>query len=378
MNEKISNFFKNFDWSAGSIARVCGVVLIGLVALSVGLTIFGTLLSFGMRTTQTIREAVFPTYTSISNSPPPMARMMAPMGGAMGMVDSYAKKMSYGDGDAEGIAMDMAMPIEQMIAPQPYPHVNGSRNAELYQREGYSATYETRKYKETCEAIEGLKPLAYVIFDSANQAEKYCSYGFRVEKLHADEIVGTLKAFNPKEWNVSTYSVAQGIENTEDRIQILKRRLSSTESTLAEVEQSFARLSSLATQGGKVADLTNIISQKLSMVERLTNEKLSLEEQIRQLTGGKSDQIDETVYAHFSVSVTKWSAIDWQSMKDSWRYRIQETVRSMSDTLSSIVLTVPSIILTLMWYALVLALLILSGTIFIKYMLIAVKKLWNN
>lgn len=368
MFEKIQNYIKNFDWSVGSLMKVFGIGMLSLVALTVGFTILGALLSFGQRTISMIN----PSYGELSYSsargisaPSMMMQKVAnimPMGGGAMMEESY------------GVSADMAMPMPGMM---PMPQVNGSRNAELYQRAGYSASYETRKFKETCTAIEELKPLGYVLFDSANNGERYCNYSFRVEKEKTDEIVAKLKALNPKDWNVSVESVAQGIENTSDRVDILKRRLVSIEATLDEAEAAFARLSALATQNARVTDLTNIITQKLAMVERLTNEKLSLEEQIRQYSGGKDDQIEQTTYSHFSVSVSKWNAVDWQSLKDTWKYKVQETLRSMSDTLASILLTIPALVLSFLWYGLVFAITILSLTVFVKYMMKAVKAIWN-
>lgn len=369
MLEKIQAYIKNFDWSVGSIMKVFGIGMLALVALTVGFTILGALLSFGQRTISMINPSYGePSYSSMRGISAPSMMMQkvanfAPMGGGTMMAEE-----SY------GVSADMAIGMPSMM---PIPQVNGSRNAELYQRAGYSASYETRKFKETCTAIEDLKPLSYVLFDSANNGERYCSYSFRVEKENTDEIIAKLKALNPKDWNVSVESVAQGIENTSDRVDILKRRLASIEATLDEAEAAFARLSALATQNARVTDLTNIITQKLSMVERLTNEKLSLEEQIRQYSGGKDDQIEQTTYSHFSVSVSKWNAIDWQSLKDTWNYKIQETLRSMSDTLASIILTIPALILTFIWYGLVFALSILAITLFAKYMLKAIKTIWN-
>lgn len=372
MLEKIQTFIKNFDWSATSLLKVSGIALATLVALSVGLTIFGVLLSFGQRTVMSIAPQGYDgSYASTRSAMPSMMQKVAnyaPMGGGSYGVDS---DVSYSE------SADMVMSAPGMMMAPPMPSVNGSRNAELYQRAGYSASYETRKFKETCTAIEDLKPLSYVLFDSASNGERYCSYSFRVEKEKTEEVIAKLKALNPKDWNVSIESVAQGIENTSDRVDILKRRLASIDETLKEAEVAFARLSALATQNARVTDLTNIITQKLSMVERLTNEKLSLEEQIRQYSGGKDDQIEETTYSHFSVSVSKWSAIDWQSLKDSWKYKVQNTLRDISDTLASILLTIPALILTFIWYGLVFGLSILSLAVFAKFMMKFVMKIWN-
>jgi uncharacterized membrane protein len=49
----------------------------------------------------------------------------------------------------------------------------------------------------------------------------------------------------------------------------------------------------------------------------------------------------------------------------------------MSDTLAAIFLSIPALALSLLWYGLVFAIIILSLTIFAKYMMKAVKAIWN-
>jgi hypothetical protein len=157
----------------------------------------------------------------------------------------------------------------------------------------------------------------------------------------------------------------------------LERRLASIDQTLKEAEAAFSKLTIEATQSGRVSDLTAIITERLSTVERLTNEKLSLEEQIHQLSGNSSDQIDETKYAYFTVTVSQWSYIDWQSIKDGWRSKLQSTIWDMNETLAAIVLSIPSFILTLVWYALYIGILVIAGTAFVKLMMIVVRAIWK-
>jgi uncharacterized phage infection (PIP) family protein YhgE len=217
-----------------------------------------------------------------------------------------------------------------------------------------------------------------VIFDSSNQSEYGCNYEFRVEKEKTDEIVAKLKDLNPKDWSVYTSTVAQGIEDTSDRIATLKTRLTSLNDTLAQAESAYNKLVVLATKSGKVGDLANILNSKLTTIERLTNDKLSLEEQIKQYSGGNDDLMDETAYTHFSVSVQKITIVDWRQLGDEWRNALQATVRELSQIVSWILLGLPALILSLVWYGLVFGICIIALAFFAKVLWKAVLKIWNS
>lgn len=314
---------------------------------------------------------------------------------------SYAERAVYGSGAngmatnyvAEDVAYDMAVPqmgygsisAKVMSAPSsigmpvlpPMPTVNGSRNAEKYERTGYSASYETRHLDEVCDAVEALKPLSYVLFDNANRGKRQCSYSFRVEGAKSDAVVATLKALDPKEFTVSIDTMAQQIENTEDQKEALTRRIASVESTLKEAEVAYARLTTLATQNGKVSDLTEIITQKLAMVERLTNERMNLEEQLRQLANTKTQQVDETAYTHISVYAQKRTVVDWQNIRDAWRASLAHMVYSVSGTLSDILFGLPLLIVWVLWVALFGGVSILALVVFVKYAWLWAQKVWK-
>jgi hypothetical protein len=104
------------------------------------------------------------------------------------------------------------------------------------------------------------------------------------------------------------------------------------------------------------------------MVERLTNEKLSLEEQIRQATNSKTDQVDETAYAHFNVSVLKRELVNWQNIRDMWREALENTVRDVSVLMSNIVLWLPVLLVQIVFWALFGGISLLAFVVFVKYM----------
>lgn len=362
MLNSIILFFKQFDWSWSSLLKVAASIVFVLLVLSVISSMF-----FGSSRFQNGYGGSSFGEMAIKAIPP---------------MPSFAPSLDrYSDGMGGGYGYDAAVSVESqaMLAPQWIPQtVNGGRNSEQFEREGYSAQYESRNIEKTCSTIESLKPKAYVLFDSANQSEYGCDYAFRVEKAKADEIVSFLKELHPKTWSTSVVTVAQGIEDSKERIAILKTRLQSLNDTLIQVERSYNQLVALATRNEKVGDLATILNNKLTMIERLTNDKLSLEEQIRQATGGSEDQIDETAYTHFSVSVQKVTIVDWKQIKDNWRNALQSTVYDISQTLSWIIFFIPALLVTMLWYGIVIALVVLALTVFVKLLWRVVVKIWND
>ncbi|MFZ2593378.1 MAG: hypothetical protein WAX38_01225 [Minisyncoccia bacterium] len=371
MYEQISQYFKNMTWSVRSLFSTLAVACIGFFILALGITILGTAFRFAFG------GGLGSVIGGVSSSPRAMMAMKAPAPSLMeqgmnyGSAGGGAYDASYADESYSGLG------IPAIIAPQMMQTVNGSRNSEKYQQEGYAASYETRHLKDTCAKIEALKPLEYVLFDSASQSDNYCSYSFRVEKKRAEEIVSVLKGLGPKDWSVHIQTVAQNIENTEDRVAVLKRRLASVEETLIEVETAYKGVTSAAVQSGRVVDLGSLVTQKLSMIERLSNEKLSIEEQIHQMTGSKDDQIDQTTYASFSVSISKWQAIDWQNISDEWKRNLNATVSDVNRTLSYIVLALPALMVNMIWYGLVIFIVLISLVFFVKHTWALVKRIWN-
>lgn len=344
MIQALLSFIGETGWTVRAVAKITAMALGAVIALSIGIAVLSTVarVAFSGWTPDTVMQGVAPMVA-------PSASMG--YGGVAGMAEMAS---DYMGGDVYGtkmanVAYDTSSSI---IAPMPPMAVNGSRNAEKYERTDYSANFMTRRFTETCDAVEAWKPLEYVIFDTANRSEQNCWYAFRVATAHADEVLAKVKALKPDDMSVNVQTVAQSIENTADRITILKRRLASVDATLASAERAYDQAIG-EVRGSSVGNLGALVTDKLNTVERLTNEKLSLDEQISSLEQGKDDQLDETAYTHFSVSVSKVSFIDWKSLGDKWRYAVQQAVNDVSDIFSGILLSIPVFALRIVWFALV-------------------------
>jgi hypothetical protein len=379
MFDSLRSFWQGFDWSWNTLAKIAvGVVFIMLVISLAGQAFFGA--QFGGKYGRTVSYDDDAAYSGGGNFIGKLLPSSTSSMGGGGSVGYAARDAFYSVKEEMAPGVAAMPPMDYSVAQvAPWmPSVNGTRNSEKYERTGYSATYETGRLATFCGTIEGWKPLEYVIFDSSNQSEYGCNYEFRVEKEKTDEIVAKLKDLNPKDWSVYTSTVAQGIEDTSDRIATLKTRLTSLNDTLAQAESAYNKLVVLATQSGKVGDLANILNSKLTTIERLTNDKLSLEEQIKQYSGGNDDLMDETAYTHFSVSVQKITIVDWRQLGDEWRNALQATVRELSQIVSWILLGLPALILSLVWYGLVFGICIIALAFFAKVLWKAVLKIWNS
>lgn len=245
---------------------------------------------------------------------------------------SYAEPAFYGGGalsyDADiGIENTARsyMP-ESTILSMPAPYEDGGKDAEAYERTSYFARFETALFKETCTAIAGLKPLDYVLFDYASEDDSFCAYEFRVEQAHARDVADALRALEPKDFSVNTSTVGGALEAHDMTREYLERRLESLESTLAEVEDAYETLLERAVAKGSVSELTLVITNRLSTIERLAREIRSIEEQLIQSSMSSDDVLEDTLYEHFSVQVEKRVFIDTEYLVHEWRTWINDTI----------------------------------------------------
>ncbi len=323
-------------WGVRAIAKTVGLAIAALIALAIVIAVLGAAFRFA-----------FYGNASMQAIAPMMAR-----GGAMGYAPAAEYDMSmdtYGVASYENAYDDAKLSSGAMMAvPSVMPAVNGSRNAEKYERTGYSASYETRRFDQTCDVIEGLKPLDYVLFDSANRSERSCWYQFRVESDKSEEVLAKLKELKPADLSVDVQSVAQSIENSADRIEALKRQRAAIVATLAQAEAAYDD-AIRAVRGTGVGSLGALVTDKLATIERLTNSRLSLDERISALEEGKKDTIDDTTYAHFSVSVARVVVVDWESIGDAWRYAFARAISDVSGALTDILFGIPVIALRALW-----------------------------
>lgn len=302
------NMFKNFDWSVKSIAKVIGIVILGIIALTVVIS----LISFSIKTIFGVTS-----YRSDSDY----------------YGNDYAMEEAafFGKGGGGVVAMSSSY-----MPPIPEPGYSTGSDAEDYEVKEYYGTIKTRKLDETCEMIYELKAKDYIIFESSNKDKEYCNYSFKVEKQYGDEIVALIESLDPESFNASIQSIKGTIEGMDDELDILTKKLESVEETLEEAQDAYDEITVLATRQNDAETLAKIIDSKLNLIEKLTNERLSIKERIDRYNNSKSEQLDRLNYTFFNINVYKDLIFDWEDIKDSWKYETKQLVNNVNEVFQGI------------------------------------------
>lgn len=350
-------FFKNFDWSAKSIAKIVGVILLGIVALAIG----AALISFAFRTITNVTTTYHANFNGAGVSGGGGYAPSSAVGGPEFSKDMALTQNSYAPGYAPS-------PII------PPPNFSTGNNAEKYEVKSYTATYKSRNLDETCDAIMALKIKTYVIFETSNKNEDNCYYRFKVSKDHTDEIVKVIEGLKPDVLNVNIQSIKSQIQDIEDTLDILKKKLASVEDTLQTAQSAYDEISQLATRQKDADTLAKIIDSKLSLIERLTQERMDINSQIDSYNQSKSDQMDQLDYSFFDITVNKDVIFDWKQIKDSWNYETQLMVTNVNQVLETVTV---NLVTYLVRFVQVVIYLFVS-VLLLKFVWLGVKRIWKG
>lgn len=292
------NFFDRLNPKQVSMVKIAGVGFLAVLVIAFVFRFLGT---------------SFTAVTQSEGSRGSMGYAIAPS--AMPASD-MALRESYGVGGG--------------IAPPTVPGSPSGNDAESYESTSYSGSIETGDLDKTCEAISAFKPLSYVIFEQANRSDKGCSYVFKVERVHVEEILKKVQALNPKELNQDTQTIKRVIDDYTSETEILEKKKASIESTLETAVKAYDEITALAIKTQNAETLANLIESKLRVLERLTQERINVNEQLDRLAKAKGEQLDRLNYTYFSLNVYENKYLDGKALKDSWKESVRTFVRDLN------------------------------------------------
>lgn len=338
------SFLKHFDWSAKSILKVIGLVFAGAIVLAIAVSLF----SFSIRT---IFDTGYRDY---------------------GYYDDYRG----GSFDvAEEAAFAPSMMHSKLIAPPiPEPGYSTGTDAEDFEIKTYNVNARTHKLERTCAIISDLKAREDVIFETANENDFGCNYRFKVLKEVEGEILEIVEGIKPEDLNTNIRTIKGSIDATDKQLEILENKLASIESTLENAQDQYDELTELATRKQDVESLAKIIDSKLNLIERLSNQRIQVKEQIDRYNQNKADQLDGLQFSFFNVNIRKDLIWDWKDIKDQWRFEIKELVNNFNDVIQSVTVGLVTFAIRIAQAAIYffLALFVL------KYAWIGTKRVWKG
>jgi hypothetical protein len=271
------------------------------------------------------------------------------MGGGSAEYDMAVASDYYdgGYGSKMGYAVAPSMPelsarnvAQSRAASMPYPMPGGvpGDNAEEFEVTQYNATIETRRIEETCGAITALKSRSDVIFENATASDRNCDFTFKVKHASVEEVLAKIKALNPKDISENSYTIKRQVDDYTKEIEVLEKKRASIDETLRSAISAYNEVTTLATRSQNAEALASIINSKISLIERLTQENININEQIDRYTRSKADQLDQLDYSYFYIHVYENKFLDGEQLVDSWKQALRDFVWNVNKVVQDLTL----------------------------------------
>ncbi len=345
------DFLKNLDKKHVKALKVTGLIVLAVIALA---AVTGAL--------QGPRVKIYRGGMGVTSSVAPSYGF----GGDMMQEGAYAYK-SFDGGDVVFSARNAMM----------YPQYGGSPTgdtAEAFEVTDYSAAIESSNSDETCTAVLALKSKSYVIFEHSNSYDKGCTHTFKVRKANVDEVLAALKALDPKDLSENTRTIKAQVDDYTSEIEILESKLKTIDATLKSAVSAYDDITAVATKNQDAASLATIIGSKLSIIERLTQEKINVSMQLDRYARAKAQEVDKLEYTYFNVSVYENKYVDGRSIGESWKAAVRQFVYDVNRIVQDLTIGVIGFILVITQILLYVFIVVFVA----KFAWKGVKGIWNK
>ena len=346
-------FLKNIDLKTGNILKITGLALAAVIVIALALRLiipsFNALLPGGgikniaMQGIPAFDEAYYEA----------------------GDMEVYSK-----DGTAVGLSVRNVAPAIS----SGYGDTIIGDDAEEFEVTEYSATIETRRLEDICGKVAALKARDDVIFENSGEYEKYCNYSFKVQQDSVAEILVIITELDPKELNENTYTIKKLVDDYTSETDILEKKMTSIEETLANAVKAYDDITDLATRTQDVESLAKIIDSKIDIIERLTQQKININSQLERLERAKAEQLDRLDYTYFNIYVLEDKFIDGQNLKDSWKNAIKTFVRDINGVVQDITVGLAALLFFVVQYIIYFFIIL----VIVKYGWRWTKKIWQK
>lgn len=348
-------FFKKYNITPLKVVKSIGVIIVGIVILSVVYALLSSTLggiNSGIR------------FGNFSVSP-----------------EGTGGSLSYDQGVSKSYAPVYDSSYESYpdlstrnILPSPIPSQTSGDDAENYEVSDYAATFETHDREKTCKAISDLKAKDYVIFENSNQYDKACDFVFKVKHTNVEEVLAIIKSLDPKDLSENVRTIKQVVDDYTSEVEVLTKKKQSIEETLDTAIAAYNDITKLATDTRDADALAKVIDSKIKTIERLTAENITVTEQLDRLARARTQELDKIDYTYFRISVYEVDYIDGEQILDSWKYAIKDFVQTLNEILQGITLGLIGMILFAVQYLLYLFLVVFI----IKFAWKFTKDIWNR
>lgn len=275
---------------------------------------------------------------------------------------------SYSNSYIESDSMNMEM-VESYYVPDTYS-TGYSSDLESYETTTYSVTGKIKQFDELCSTLKTLKGDSQIHFKSIYETTNNCRANFYVEEARANDVLASLTSFSGVEYTRNTSSVTKHREQLQSQTYILKQQLTSVQKSLTAAETEFDEIAEFAKNANDAATLSEAIKQKLSLVETLTQKKISLTSRLNNLYQQSAELEERMNVIEFSVNITRSNPIYINKDSQKWENAWQDLKDTYTDTLIGLTAFLGVFLLTGIQYLIYL-------TIVISVLIIVIRGFWK-
>lgn len=272
--------------------------------------------------------------------------------GSITSLPSIGVPQYYGESD---VAYDEKLSTRNVagsmpIVPEGDNYISGA-SAEEYEVKDYRATIETRDMERDCGIIRDLKSREDVIFENTSEYDRGCSYTFKVKKDSVSGVLLTIEELEPKELIENAYTIKEQVDDFTSEIEILEKKLVTIDATLESATAQYDSITSLATRVEDVESLAKIINSKLTIIERLTEERLRTSSELERILRAKAEQLDRLEYTYFYVNIYEEKYLDGKALRDSWQRALKQFVYDINTIAQDLSIGLVALIFFVLQYA---------------------------
>lgn len=206
-------------------------------------------------------------------------------------------------------------------------------NLEEYEISSYTVSARTRDFEPLCDTLETFKVDNTIDYKSLTRSTNNCRATFYVEQPRVSDVLHILNAYDGVEVNRSTESVTRHREQIQSQTSILQQQLASVERSLAIAETEFDEIAAFARENNDAKTLASAIREKLSLIDTLTQRKISLASRIDSYLQQAADLEERLNVVEFTVNIYRSHPLSLNQTAREWEQAWAELGEQFTDTL---------------------------------------------
>ena len=183
-----------------------------------------------------------------------------------------------------------------------------------------------------------------------------------------------IEDLDPEELTENKYTIKNQVEDFTSETDILKKKAEVIDATLKNAVAAYDEITAIASRTQDATALAKVIDSKIQTIERLTQERLAINEQLDRLSRGKAQQLDRLEYTYFTVNIYENKYFDGQALKNSWKEAVREFFYDLNEIAQNLTIGLITFLITGVQFVLLLFILVITA----KYVWRGVKKIWNK